>query len=422
MGCHVGKPLRRSQLAALVVDPVREAVPTRLPAPSASTPLDVRQVRDDDVLPWARRDPQAESAERRVRREPDPFVHAPWPPVADAGEGGPADGADDPGPPRPSGLDDAPEPPPSVEERASGPFAPLTRVLTGLMALLVGYHYATLAGLYVSTDLPLTAGLAFVEGAIVAIILGAIAVSPTAFQRLLGRFSVVDLRRGGHVFALVLLAVSLLLVFGSLDGVGALEARLTGAPSPVGDGSLSAAALVFGLAFNVVILAIPPVVWVASTWNRPLSGAFRALGLVDSRVIRNFALGGGLAVAFIFAYIIVASIAAAILGGLPTNERADEIARSVNIPLAFAIATVAALTEELFFRGFLQARIGNFAQAVLFSVAHLSYLSVIQLLVTFVLGYVFGLAYRRTGSLWTPIGAHFTFNLIMLLLGMYATG
>jgi len=87
------------------------------------------------------------------------------------------------------------------------------------------------------------------------------------------------------------------------------------------------------------------------------------------------------------------------------------------LPLAgVATVLVAPLVEETFFRGFVFGglrRYGFFwaalASGLLFSAAHLSLGGLIPLALV---GMLFAWSYSRTGSLWTPIYAHFIFNLV----------
>ena len=93
---------------------------------------------------------------------------------------------------------------------------------------------------------------------------------------------------------------------------------------------------------------------------------------------------------------------------------------TAQLPSALLLAVGSGLGEELFFRGFLQPRLGILLTSVVFALAHLNYGSVSEVVVVFVLSLALGLAYRVTGNLWTPVAAHFTFNLVQLLIGMYA--
>jgi membrane protease YdiL (CAAX protease family) len=88
--------------------------------------------------------------------------------------------------------------------------------------------------------------------------------------------------------------------------------------------------------------------------------------------------------------------------------------------LAFISLIAAPLAEETFFRGFIFIGIGKrfgyawgaVLSALLFSLAHLQFGALVPI---FLLGLLLAWLYARTGSLWTCILAHFTYNSIALL-------
>ena len=87
------------------------------------------------------------------------------------------------------------------------------------------------------------------------------------------------------------------------------------------------------------------------------------------------------------------------------------------LPLAgVATVLVAPLAEETFFRGFMFGGLRRFGffwaalvSGLLFSAVHLNPGGLIPLALV---GMLFAWAYMKTGSLWTPIYAHLTFNLV----------
>ena len=81
-----------------------------------------------------------------------------------------------------------------------------------------------------------------------------------------------------------------------------------------------------------------------------------------------------------------------------------------------AISVSAGVVEEVFFRGFLQPRIGLLGSTLLFCLAHLSYEQPFLLLGILLLSLGFGglAAWRR--SVWASIFAHIVFDAIQLLV------
>ena len=84
------------------------------------------------------------------------------------------------------------------------------------------------------------------------------------------------------------------------------------------------------------------------------------------------------------------------------------------------ICLVVAVCEELLFRGAIQSAIGNYWTSVLFAVIHVRYLRHwLMTLLVFCISYGLGWIYVQTGTLITPIIAHF---LIDVVLGYHLRG
>jgi membrane protease YdiL (CAAX protease family) len=102
------------------------------------------------------------------------------------------------------------------------------------------------------------------------------------------------------------------------------------------------------------------------------------------------------------------------------NAKALEIAKGVTLAGAVALSAGSALGEEVFFRGYLQPRVGLLVTSLVFALAHFSYASVSEVAAVFLLALALGGLYRWTGNLWAPIAAHFVFNLVNLVAGIYS--
>lgn len=78
------------------------------------------------------------------------------------------------------------------------------------------------------------------------------------------------------------------------------------------------------------------------------------------------------------------------------------------------LSLVVAICEELLFRGAIQASWGPYWTSILFAAIHIRYLQH-WLMTGLVFGISYGLGwiYIQTGSLWTPIAAHFLIDFIM---------
>ncbi len=89
----------------------------------------------------------------------------------------------------------------------------------------------------------------------------------------------------------------------------------------------------------------------------------------------------------------------------------------ISLPLAFALAALTSVSEELFFRGALLSllgvsSLGVWGQALVFGLMHPAPLKGWSYMVyTFAAGLAFGYVTLLTGSLWAAIIAHFIVNL-----------
>lgn len=306
------------------------------------------------------------------------------------------------------------------------PYPLLPRAFAGLGAAAVGAWFVVLAPLAnLQAGHPWTAGALALAALPLALFLALLALAPDALQRLLSRATRLDLRDAGHVGCAVIMAGTLFFVLGLgiADGVLAVETRFGPAADPEAaqdeNEGLDPVLLGSALTLNLIVLTLPALLYVSFVGGTGPAGALRALGLREEGAGRALGVGAGAAFLVLLAIMIVSGLLHFAGFRMPENEQALRIARSITVAGALGIAVVSSVSEEIFFRGFLQPRIGLLAQGVLFSLVHLNYVHVPELVVTFALGILFGILYRRTGSLWAPIAAHFTFNLVMLLAGMY---
>ncbi len=81
-----------------------------------------------------------------------------------------------------------------------------------------------------------------------------------------------------------------------------------------------------------------------------------------------------------------------------------------------SVAISAGVVEEVFFRGFLQPRVGVLASTALFALAHLGYGQPFMLVGVTLLSLLYAELRRRRGSVWAPIAAHAIFDLVQLLV------
>ena len=131
----------------------------------------------------------------------------------------------------------------------------------------------------------------------------------------------------------------------------------------------------------------------------------------------------------------VCVIAMGLIGEAIQEKSADAFTTGVfktasNVPMLFvAVALLAPLFEELFFRGFLykglsEGKLGPVGAIVLTSlmwaVIHVQY-DWFPILMIFMMGIVLGYARYKTGSIWVPIVLHALNNFASLLLVAFTT-
>ncbi|WP_040951229.1 CPBP family intramembrane glutamic endopeptidase [Gorillibacterium massiliense] len=79
-----------------------------------------------------------------------------------------------------------------------------------------------------------------------------------------------------------------------------------------------------------------------------------------------------------------------------------------------ALSLFVAFCEEMLFRGAIQQAIGAYWTSVLFAAIHVRYLqSWVMTGLVFSISYGFGWIYNYTGTLWTPVIAHFLIDFVM---------
>lgn len=300
------------------------------------------------------------------------------------------------------------------------------RVAAGFLALLVGAWFLVLEpvayaqfGCNVSALVVVLAALPLVA------FLAAYALAPETLRRPLERYTRATLGDAGHGAALLLMACTLFFVLGVgglLSASATLEAATSAACATPPTAPTTGEALLVGVTINFAIFTLPVLFYVGFVHGHGPAGILRELGLRREGAPRAAGIGALAAVVFIVLLVLVET---AILQVAPKeyldNPRALEMARMITPLGALVLAVASGVGEEVFFRGFLQPRAGLLATSVIFALAHVSYGSVSEVVVVFVLSLVLGLLYQRTRNLAAPITMHFTFNLVNLIAATYVT-
>jgi membrane protease YdiL (CAAX protease family) len=177
--------------------------------------------------------------------------------------------------------------------------------------------------------------------------------------------------------------------------------------------------------FGVAVLAWFVVGY--SGWLPPassLGGTFaRQLGLATSRPLREIGIGLGVGV-LTWPALLVSLLA--VLGLLFAFGAEDALPQqppplivwiaALPVAVKLALAGCAGVVEELFFRGFLQPRMGVGLSTLLFVLAHLSYDQPFMLVGITLLSLFFAALVEWRQNLWPAIAAHFLFDAVQLLI------
>ncbi len=167
--------------------------------------------------------------------------------------------------------------------------------------------------------------------------------------------------------------------------------------------------------FTFLVLALPfALLWLEGK-RKPREFA-RALSL-DVAPVQSLR---GAAVLFAKMFVLLVALSLA-LNALNANDsrRVIEVVRSQSPALLFVAVAVAPFAEELFFRGYLQKRVGVILASVLFAVLHYSYGSVSEIIAAFFLSVVIGAEFRKRNDLNACVLAHAAFNAMTIAIALH---
>jgi membrane protease YdiL (CAAX protease family) len=148
----------------------------------------------------------------------------------------------------------------------------------------------------------------------------------------------------------------------------------------------------------------------------------RQLGLVAPSIRREVAIGAALGLAA-WAAVLLALVATALAvwavggeGALPKPSAIVPWIAALPIAVRALVSLSAGFVEEIFFRGFLQPRIGILLSTAFFVLAHVSYGQPLMLVGITLLSLIYALLVRWRQTIWPAIAAHALFDGIQLLV------
>jgi membrane protease YdiL (CAAX protease family) len=159
-------------------------------------------------------------------------------------------------------------------------------------------------------------------------------------------------------------------------------------------------------------------------YEKDLASMLKGIGFPGS--LKTTAIYTVIGLIAMFVLLFLLGILSLVFGFNDQYKISDKIAGLPWYVLLLAVV-IAPFTEELFFRAFLIPWLGKFAgkfaiilSSILFSISHVTYGSVVEILGVFVVGLVLGTVFVRSKSITPCIAIHLIYNLfsisVMLLL------
>lgn len=237
------------------------------------------------------------------------------------------------------------------------------------------------------------------------------------FSKKIEKFSELRFEKRSHGLTYILLCFTLWLIFGGSlsQGVQAFEIRFI-LNKAVEFGTINQISILFNQLILIIPFILVPITYMVLVNQDDYK---KVLGLKKEGLVKNFFIGVGVGFLILFAVGIVNLILIQLFGLSQENMALSQIAR-LGPFFALFISLTAGISEEVFFRGFLQDKLGIIIASFLFAITHAAYGIVIQITGPFVFGLIVGFAYKKTETIITPIIAHITLNLVVLFSTIYS--
>lgn len=176
-------------------------------------------------------------------------------------------------------------------------------------------------------------------------------------------------------------------------------------------------AIIVSLILNVIVMCGSAILCTMLFYRIGIKGTLKKLQIRFKNVPFNIFLGMAFAIIFLISMTVIFAFFIIMGYDIPENPLGEEIIKSMTLPLLVFVPLLSSISEELFFRGFMQSKIGLVPTSILFGLAHISYQNLLQIIIPIVLGFFLGILLIKTKNLLAPISAHFTFNFIQLSMG-----
>jgi membrane protease YdiL (CAAX protease family) len=151
----------------------------------------------------------------------------------------------------------------------------------------------------------------------------------------------------------------------------------------------------------------------ALVYGKDLRSFMAKMGIPgDLRTNAIYTIGG---LAAVFCALGLLTLAFSLIGW-NDQQKIVNVANSLPLPVLALAVLLAPFSEEMFFRGFLTARIGIVPSALIFGLFHFGYGSVVEIAGAMMIGLVFGLVFRKSGSIVPSIAVHMLYNMAAIFV------
>lgn len=165
---------------------------------------------------------------------------------------------------------------------------------------------------------------------------------------------------------------------------------------------------------SVLLLPLPFILLYLEKKN--LKQALQYLGLTKEKPGRQVFDGLRLFVLFFFVFLLLGAILQ--LAGILDASKVAEVVLKQPLYMLLIAATLAPIAEELFFRGYLQKKIGIVFTSLIFAAMHYAYGSVAEIVAAFVMSMIAGGWVRKHKTLAPVILAHALYNTLSITLAL----
>ncbi|PTD93869.1 hypothetical protein C9439_05680 [archaeon SCG-AAA382B04] len=264
---------------------------------------------------------------------------------------------------------------------------------------------------------PISQSISIIASLITTVFIFAYLIEPNFLTKKIEEVSDLELKRGEHGLLFILLCGSLWLIFSSslAQGFRAFEIRFILEKS-VEFGGIDQMSVLLNQLVLLIPFVVIPISYMAIVNDK---GYKEIIGFKKDNLLKNIVLG------ILTGFLILLCVGIVNYGLIQLFDVSQEnmlLGQIANLGPFFALflSLSAGISEEIFFRGFLQNKLGILTASFLFAITHAGYGILIQISGPFVFGLIIGFVYYKTKDILIPIIAHTSLNLAVLLFTMYS--